>query len=267
LGAAAKLGNEKWHHSVRVLMNKILEFLKEQKSLKLKGSLYHFTQIKFAYNTNRIEGSLLSEDQTRYIYETNTLSVGEQETVNVDDIMETVNHFRCFDYMIETAEKPLSEAIIKEYHKLLKQSTSDSGKDWFKVGDYKSLPNMVGGLETASPSKTKRAMRELLTNYLKLETIGISEIIDFHYNFEIIHPFQDGNGRVGRLIMFKECLKNNIIPFIIEDKNKYFYYRGLKEYKTTPGYLRDTCLSAQDSYKETLKYFETGKAKKGKHCA
>ncbi len=236
---------------------KLLETLKEEKSSNLKGGIYHKTQIKLTYNTNRIEGSKLSEEQTRYIYETNTLFTEKnEETANIDDIMETVNHFHCFDYMLKIANEPLSETHIKEFHKILKSNTSDARKDWFKVGEYKLKPNIVGGIETSKPSEVKKDIDKLLKDYNEKNSVKIVDIIDFHYEFEKIHPFQDGNGRVGRLIMFKECLRNSIIPFIIEDEFKFFYYRGLSEYPKIKGYLKDSCLSAQDNYKELIKYFE-----------
>jgi Fic family protein len=236
---------------------KLLETLREEKSSNLKGGVYHKTQILLAYNTNRIEGSKLSEEQTRYIYETNTLfSEQENDAINVDDIIETINHFQCFDYMLRVAEEPLSEVHIKEFHKILKSNTSDAKKEWFKIGDYKLKPNVVGGMETSKPSQVATHMSELLTMYKKKNSIVFSDIIDFHYAFEKIHPFQDGNGRVGRLIMFKECLKHAIVPFIIEDEFKFFYYRGLTEYSKVKAYLVDTCLAAQDNYKELMKYFE-----------
>ncbi|CAM1333004.1 MULTISPECIES: Fic family protein [Tenacibaculum] len=239
---------------------KLLETLQEEKSSNLKGGIYHKTQIRLAYNTNRIEGSKLSEEQTRYIYETNTLFTEEGEnTANIDDIIETVNHFHCFDYMLKISKETLSEKHIKEFHKLLKINTSDSKKEWFNVGAYKSKPNVVGGIETSKPNKVKEDINTLLKIYNKKENIEIFDIIDFHYEFEKIHPFQDGNGRVGRLIIFKECLKHNIIPFIIQDEFKFFYYRGLSEYPKIKGYLTDTCLSAQDNYKELMKYFEIEK--------
>ena len=222
--------------------------------MKLKGGLYHQTQIKLCYNSNRIEGSKLSEEQTRYIFETNTINTGTDKTANIDDIIETANHFVCFDYMLDIAEEKLSEKNIKEFHRILKNNTSDSRKEWFNIGDYKSRPNMVGHDETTAPTQVKKAIANLLDSYHE-KKIDFAAIIDFHYWFEKIHPFQDGNGRVGRIIMFKECLKNDIFPFIIEDQNKLFYYRGLREYCQTPGYLIDTCLSAQDSYKEMAKYF------------
>ena len=235
------------------MKNTILDRLREERQMRLKGGLYHYTQIKFAYNTNRIEGSRLTEDQTRYIYEANTISTGDNQTANVDDIIETVNHFTCFDFMLKNTEKPLSEKIIKEFHSVLKRGSSDSFKDWFKVGGYKSRENFVADLKTTPPSKVKKEMASLVSSYLK-ENIDFDKIVEFHYNFERIHPFQDGNGRVGRLIMFKECLKHNIVPFIIENEHKQFYYMGSKEYLGSKARLTDTCLFAQDVYKDTLKY-------------
>jgi Fic family protein len=235
------------------MKNNILDRLKEEREMRLKGGLYHYTQIKFAYNSNHIEGNQLTEDQTRYIYETNTISTGDAETANVNDIIETVNHFSCFDYLIKIAEEPLSEEIIKEFHSILKRGSTDSFKDWFKIGDYKTRRNYVGDLETALPAEVDTKMKVLISGYLK-DDVTINKIIDFHYNFERIHPFQDGNGRVGRLVMFKECLKNNVVPFIIEDKDKQFYYMGLKEYPNSKTRLIDTCLFSQDLYKDTLKY-------------
>ena len=233
--------------------NPLLNRLKEEKDMKLKGGIYHKTQIALTYNSNHIEGSTLTEDQTRMIFETNTL--GETNGVKVDDIVETNNHFKCVDMIIDNAKKPLTEKFIKELHYILKTGTSDSRKDWFNVGEYKSRPNEVGGNETCLPEKVTEAIKKLLTNYNKKQTKTINDIIEFHRNFETIHPFQDGNGRVGRLIMFKECLANNIVPFIIEDKFKLYYYRGLKEWNTERGYLTDTCLAAQDKYKKWLVYF------------
>jgi Fic family protein len=234
----------------------LLKILREEKSSRLKGGIYHITQIKFAYNTNRIEGSKLSEEQTRYIYETNTLYLENGEsTANVDDIVETVNHFSCFDYMLDIADEPLSEEHIKRFHYLLKMNTTDSRKSWFRVGDYKLKANVVGGMETTLPANVPSDMRTLLETYRIKRDKTIDDIVDFHFQFERIHPFQDGNGRVGRLIIFKECLANNIIPFIIEDDHKFFYYRGLSEYPKVKGFLTDTCLSAQDSYKKICDYF------------
>lgn len=232
----------------------LLYRLREEQKMKLKGGIYHQTQIKLAYNSNHIEGSTLTEDQTRYIFETNTIGL-EKESANVDDIIETLNHFMCFDYMLKCAEDELSETIIKRMHAILKTHTSDSRVEWFNVGDYKAKANMVGGEKTTPPSKVKREIQNLLHEYNQKENIDIYDIIDFHYRFEKIHPFQDGNGRVGRLIMFKECLKYNIVPFIIEDRNKMFYYRGLKNYQEEKGWLTDTCLLAQDNYKLLLDYF------------
>ena len=233
----------------------VLEILRGQKEMKLKGNLYHSTQIIFAYNTNHIEGSTLTEEQTRYIYETNSL-LSEKETItNLDDIIETVNHFKIVDYMLDVADEELTEEMIKEFHKMLKEGTSDSRKEWFNVGDYKKLANEAGNMKTSLPKNVQKDMVKLMQWYNSLEKITIEDIIEFHYRFEYIHPFQDGNGRVGRIIIFKECLKNNIIPFIILDKDKLFYYRGLKEYKREKGYLVDTCLNAQDQYTKMIKYY------------
>ena len=233
----------------------LLEILQAEKNSRVSGGIYHKVQIELTYNSNHIEGSRLTHDQTRYIFETNTIGI-ENAAVNVDDIVETANHFRCIDYVLETARKPLSETLIKELHRLLKSGTSDSRKDWFAVGDYKRLPNEVGGKETVPPENVSDEMKALISTYNAGKTKTIDDILDFHYRFESIHPFQDGNGRVGRLILFKECLKNNIVPFIIDDELKLFYYRGLKEWKNERGYLRDTCLTAQDKFKLWLDYFK-----------
>lgn len=234
----------------------LLKILREEKSSGLKGGIYHQTQIKLAYNTNRIEGSKLSEEQTRYIYETNTIYFENGETTaNVDDIVETVNHFSCFDYMLDIANEPLSEEHIKRFHSLLKANTSDSKKAWVCIGDYKLKANIVGGKGTSLPSKVPSDMKNLVEEYRKKTKITMVEIVDFHFQFEQIHPFQDGNGRVGRLIIFKECLANDIIPFIIEDEYKFFYYRGLSEYPKVKEFLIDTCLAAQDNYKKLVDYF------------
>lgn len=233
----------------------LLYRLTEEKNAKLKGSIYHQTQIKLAYNSNHIEGSRLTEDQTRYIYETNTIGF-DKEPVNIDDIMETINHFQCFDYMIECANNTLDEEFIKNVHKILKTNTSDSRISWFNVGEYKSRRNMVGDMKTVPPEKVKDEMNKLLEEYWKKQNITLEDILDVHVRFERIHPFQDGNGRVGRIIIFKECLKHNIVPFIIEDNLKFFYYRGLKEWDNEKGYLMDICLTAQDRYKAYLDYFE-----------
>ena len=235
----------------------MLEVLREQKEMKLKGNLYHNTQIIFAYNTNHIEGSKLTEDQTRYIYETNTLLTEKESITNLDDIIETANHFKLVDYMLDVADKELTEVMIKEFHKILKDGTSDSRKDWFNVGDYKKLANEVGGLKTTDPKNVERDMKKLLDWYKNIKKVTINEIIEFHAKFEKIHPFQDGNGRIGRIIAFKECLKYNIVPFILLDKDKLFYYRGLYQYQTNKekGYLIDTCLNAQDQYREMIRYY------------
>ncbi|MBQ0055188.1 MAG: Fic family protein [Synergistaceae bacterium] len=228
--------------------------LKMEKETAVPGGIYHKIQIEFAYNSNHIEGSRLTFDQTRYIFETNTIGV-QNNTVNVDDVIETSNHFRCVDYIIDLANYLLSESFIKQLHMLLKSGTSDSRKAWFAVGDYKRLENEVAGNVTVSPQNVPAEMKQLLKRYNKSRYKTLSEIIEFHYEFEKIHPFQDGNGRVGRLIMFKECLRNGITPFIIEDSIKEFYYRGLKEWKSEPGYLMDTCLTAQDRFKAYMDYF------------
>ncbi|MDO5556909.1 MAG: Fic family protein [Clostridia bacterium] len=218
--------------------------------MKLKGNLYHFTQVSFAYNTNHIEGSRLTEDQTRFIYETNTMLVEKDSIVDINDIIETANHFKLFDYMLDIAEEELNENIIKDFHRILKECTSDSKKEWFNVGEYKKLENEAGGMKTVTPKDVQKNIIKLFDWYNSLKTISIKEIIEFHSRFEKIHPFQDGNGRVGRIIMFKECLKNNIVPFIIFDIDKLYYYRGLKEYQANKekGYLIDTCKAAQDKY-------------------
>ena len=233
----------------------LLKLLREEKEMKLKGGLYHQTQIKLAYNSNRIEGSILSEEQTRYIYETNTIAMPKEEATPIDDIIETINHFQCFDYMIDVADQELTENMIKAFHRLLKSNTSDSRKEWFKVGDYKAKPNTVGDNRTVSPSKVKGEMAKLLADYASLETVQFEDIIAFHHQFESIHPFQDGNGRVGRIILFKECLRWGIVPFVIDERHKLFYYRGLKQFETAKGYLMDTCYSAQDEYKKLVDYF------------
>ena len=232
----------------------LLDILQEQKASKYSGGIYHKTQIDLTYNSNHIEGSRLTHDQTRYIFETNTIGV-EKEVLNVDDVIETVNHFRCIDMIIDNVKVALTEKFIKELHLILKNGTSDYRKDWFVVGDYKKLPNEVGGMGTALPEEVADKMKVLLTEYNGKEEKIFEDILDFHVKFERIHPFQDGSGRVGRLIMFKECLKYNIIPFIIEDNLKMFYYRGLKEWNNEKGYLTDTCLIAQDKYKAYLDYF------------
>ena len=235
----------------------VLEVLREQKEMKLKGNLYHNTQIIFSYNTNHIEGSKLTEDQTRYIFETNTILFEGETVASVDDILETANHFKLVDYMLDIADQNLTEDIIKKFHKILKEGTMDSRKEWFNVGDYKKLANEAGNIKTSSPKQTPKDMQKLMEWYNSLPKVTIKEIIEFHARFEKIHPFQDGNGRVGRIIAFKECLKNNIIPFIILDKDKLYYYRGLKEYqnKTEKGYLIDTCLNAQDEYTQMIEYY------------
>lgn len=232
----------------------LLEILQREKANKYSGGIYHKTQIEMTYNSNHIEGSRLTHDQTRYIFETNTIGV-TGEAVNVDDIIETANHFRCIDFIIEHAKSALTEKMIKELHLMLKTGTSDARQDWFAVGAYKKMPNEVGGMATALPEDVAAEMQALLAAYSAKKAKTLEDILDFHVRFERIHPFQDGNGRVGRLIMFKECLKYGIVPFIIEDNLKMFYYRGLKEWGRKKGYLTDTCLTAQDRYKAYLDYF------------
>ena len=232
----------------------LLTRLKQEKDSAISGGIYHKVQIELTYNSNHMEGSRLTHDQTRYIFETNTIGV-QNELLNVDDIVETANHFQCVDQVIELANYPLSEAFIKQLHLILKSGTSDSRKSWFAVGEYKRVPNEVGGGETTKPEDVHKVMRKLLQQYNTEKEKTLEEIIEFHYQFEKIHPFQDGNGRVGRLILFKECLRNGIVPFIIEDDIKEFYYRGLKEWKSERGYLIGTCLTAQDRFKQYLDYF------------
>lgn len=232
----------------------LLDILVEEKNAKLHGGIYHKVQIELTYNSNHIEGSRLTHDQTRYIYETNTIGVTDQ-TVRVDDIIETANHFRCIDYIIEKANTNITEPLMKQLHFILKNGTSDSRLDWFAVGDYKRLPNEVGGQETTPPEMVTSEIRELLDWYNSVEVKTFKDILEFHYRFECIHPFQDGNGRVGRLLLFKECLKSNIVPFVIDEQLKLYYYRGLKEWKREPGFLTDTCYAAQDKFKAWLDYF------------
>ena len=232
----------------------LLAALKREKDSGLKGGIYHRTQIDLTYNSNHIEGSRLTHEQTRYIFETNTIGF-EGESIRIDDIIETTNHFRCIDFIIERAEERLTEKIIKELHKMLKANTSDSRKEWFAVGEYKHLPNEVGGNETTAPENVHSEMQTLLKEYNSIKQKSLEDIIDLHHRFECIHPFQDGNGRVGRLIMFKECLANGYVPFIITDELKMFYYRGLQQWNNIRGYLLDTCLTAQDNYKTLLDYF------------
>ena len=236
------------------MASQLLNILREQKEMGLKGGIYHKTQIDLTYNSNHIEGSKLTHEQTRYIYETNTIGI-TNAAVKVDDIMETVNHFRCFDFILDNAEIILSEQLVKDLHKILKTGTTDSQKTWFSVGDYKQTPNEVGGIETSLPEDVHNHMKELLSTYNGISDKTLNDILAFHVQFERIHPFQDGNGRVGRLVMFKECLANDIVPFIITDDMKMFYYRGLQEWGHIYEYLTDTCLAAQDDYKRILNYF------------
>lgn len=233
----------------------LLDILQREKNTSLSGSIYHKVQIELTFNSNHIEGSRLTHDQTRYIFETNTIGV-TNDTVNVDDIVETSNHFCCIDLVIENATSKLSEGFIKELHRVLKNGTSDSRQSWFVVGDYKKLPNEVGGKDTTLPENVSAEMKALIASYNAEKKKTLEDILDFHYRFERIHPFQDGNGRVGRLILFKECLRNNIVPFIIDEELKMFYYRGLSEWSSERGYLTDICLAAQDKFKRYLDYFK-----------
>ena len=234
--------------------NPILQILRDEKSAKISGGLYHELQVRMTYNSNHIEGSKLTEDQTRLIFETNTIDVGDG--VPVDDILETVHHFRAIDYVIDVAEEELSEEIIKQLHYILKHDTKDSTLNWFAVGDYKRFPNEVGGRDTTAPEDVSAAMKALLRDYNAKKEKTFDDLLDFHYRFERIHPFQDGNGRVGRLLLFKECLRNGIVPFILTEDLKLYYYRGLQNWETEPGYLRDTCGLAQDRFKQVLEYYE-----------
>ncbi|WP_156286097.1 Fic family protein [Oceanivirga salmonicida] len=237
------------------MLNNILQEFLQEKKMKLKGRIYHYTQINFAYNSNHIEGSSLTEEETKYIYETNSFISDKEKITKIDDIIEAKNHFKCFDYILDTINEPLSEKLIKDLHKILKTNTNDSEIDWFAVGEYKKKPNFISNLKTTSPKQVRFEMKALLDKYNEIPVKKIENIIDFHYNFETIHPFQDGN---GRLIMFRQCLKNNIVPFIISEEYKLFYYRGLKKYNEDKAFLIDTCLSCQDKYKEILKKLKVG---------
>ena len=227
----------------------------EEKQSRFHGGLYHKTQVNLTYNSNRIEGSRLTEEQTRYIFETRTIGFKDEEAVPVDDIIETTNHFVAFDYLLDTLHQPLSVEIIKEFHRILKSGTADALKSWFALGNWKKLPNEVGGFQTTKPENVENEIEQLNEWHLKRENTTFETIVEYHYRFEKIHPFQDGNGRVGRLILFRECLKNDVIPFIIDETHKQFYYRGLKEFERVPGYLMDTCLSAQDTFQQWINYF------------
>mgnify|MGYP001133600296 FL=1 len=232
----------------------LLDVLRAEKAAKLHGGIYHRVQIDLTYNSNHMEGSRLTHDQTRFIFETDTIGMSDG-AVKVDDVVETANHFKCIDMVIDSAAHVLSEAFIKQLHATLKSGTSNSRQDWFAVGDYKKLPNEVGGMDTAQPEEVASQMKKLLSEYNANKEKSFDDLLDFHYRFERIHPFQDGNGRVGRLVLFKECLRNNIVPFIIDEDTKLYYYRGLKEWERERGYLRDTCLAAQDKFKKYLDYF------------
>ena len=244
--------------------NELLEVLRREDKLKINGGIYHKVQIELTYNSNHMEGSRLTEEQTRYIFETNTVgALKKYQGVRVDDVVETANHFRCIDYIIDNANRKLSENMIKKLHFILKNGTSDSLEDWFAVGDYKRLPNEVGGMATTAPEDVAREMKRILKKYNARKVLDLKDLLAFHWEFEKIHPFQDGSGRVGRLILFKECLRLNIVPFIIDDEFRLFYYRGLKEWKDEPGYLTDTCLAAQDKFIEYLKYYRIQPGERG----
>lgn len=235
----------------------LLKVLRRENRYGMKGGIYHKIQVDLTYNSNHIEGSRLSHDQTRYIFETNTVGMERRfQGINTDDIVETTNHFRCIDYIIDNANRKLTESMIKKLHFILKNGTSDSRRDWFSVGGYKKLPNEVGGVATTAPEDVSKEMKKLLKYYRSRKVLELEDLLDFHYRFESIHPFQDGNGRVGRLILFKECLRLGIVPFIIDEEHKMFYYRGLKEWRNERGCLMDTCLSAQDEMKKALDYFQ-----------
>lgn len=237
-------------------MSTLLSYLQHEKEHHRKGGLYHQSQILFAYNSNRIEGSKLTQEQTRYIYETHTFLADDNEVVRTDDIIETLNHFKAFDYMLDVASEPLSEPHIKNLHAILKSGTSDEQDPNFNVGEYKKFPNMIGETTyTATPKEVPACIQQLLGEYGNLSSVSEQDVIAFHYQLEKIHPFQDGNGRVGRLIMFKECLAHGLLPFVIDSEHKLFYYRGLREYPQESSYLIDICLSAQDKYKELINYF------------
>ena len=237
-----------------VSANPILQRLREEKEAKLPGGLYHELQVRMTYNSNHMEGSCLTEEQTRMIFETNTLDAGDG--VPVDDILETLHHFRAVDYVIDVAEEVLTEEILKKLHYILKHDTQDATLAWFAIGDYKKRPNVVGGKKTTAPGEVAEKMQQLLARYNGKPIVTVNDIIGFHAEFEQIHPFQDGNGRVGRLIILKECLRHNVIPFIIEDSKKSFYYKGLANWNREKGWLTDTCLDGQDTFKKLLEMFE-----------
>jgi Fic family protein len=236
-------------------MNSILLYLLDEKQAKRKGGLYHKTQVSLAYNSNRIEGSKLTEEQTRYIFEARTIGFKDEEAVPVDDIIEASNHFVAFDYLLDAVAQPLSNELIKKLHHILKSGTFDATKAWFRLGDWKKLPSEVGGAPTTLPQNVEPEMKKINDWYNAISQISFENIVEYHFRFERIHPFQDGNGRVGRLVMFRECLRNSFTPFIIDEQHKQFYYRGLREFASTRGYLLDTCLLAQDAYAEWARYF------------
>ena len=239
-------------------ISKVKKALIEQKNMNLSGNLYHKTQIEFAYNTNHMEGSTITPDETASIYDTGTILTSSDKVIVLKDATETKNHFTLFKYMLDTIEAPLTEEMIKKFHFILKDGTlNDSEKEWFNIGEYKKKKNFVGDIITSLPQDVEKDMKKLLDSYNKLTEKKLEDIIDFHVKFESIHPFQDGNGRVGRMIMFRECLYNNIMPFYIEDRNKDFYIRGIKKYQleNEKGYLIDTCLNSQDNYTKMVEFF------------
>lgn len=233
----------------KILVEKLILQMKNEKKANRKGGIYYITQIELAYNSNRIEGSRLSKEHTYSLFETSCILSTKDESINKNDIIETSNHFHAFDYILDSYDVVLTEQYIKHLHYILKQGTDDAFQNWFNVGDYKQIDNFVGGKETSKPENVKKDMYNLLQLYNAKNNKTLEDIVHFHVLFEKIHPFQDGNGRVGRLIMFKECLNNKVLPFIIDEEHKLFYYRGLNEYYKEKGYLIDTCKSAQDKYR------------------
>ena len=235
-------------------IKKLKQELIKQKESKFKGNIYHFSQVNFSYNSNKIEGSRLTSEQTEAIFETSSFISKNDDLIKLDDLIESKNHFKLFDYMLDYVDEPLSKEMIIEMNKILKRGTSDEDNPRYNVGGFKVVPNTIGVvnmIETSSPETTEQDADSLLDDYSKLTQVTLEDIIDFHVKFERIHPFGDGNGRVGRIIMFKECLKNNIMPFIILDQDKPYYIRGLKEYNRDKKYLIDTILHSEDIYENS----------------
>ena len=234
-------------------VSKVKYELIKQKESKFKGNIYHFSQVNFCYNSNKIEGSKLTSDQTEAIFDTSSFIPKSDDAIKLDDLIETKNHFKLFDYMLDNVDVPLSKEMMIEMNKILKRSTSDEDDPRYNVGGFKIVPNIIGlvnVIKTSDPKDVENDIDDLLDKYLKLDKVTLEDIIDFHVRFERIHPFGDGNGRVGRMIMFKECLKNNIMPFIVLDKDRSYYMRGLKEYDNDKQYLIDTCKYSQDVYED-----------------